>query len=319
MSKNTVHFTISNPAISFLLHDCVKSPHNQTGFLFGEIHRKVSNVTTDSHSNNETVEITVSITATLPFSESEDLLFSKDGTLNEDVVGWYSFTRNQDLSQSLCQLFLAHHFSNYFSHIPKQLFLFFRISTNVVFEENFTYTNKFLCTTGSDISTPVELHIRQLGESTHEYNAHKPVTKHSQIFDTVLNTLEWNSKDIVSSYENLQSLLCDKLLEQIDHVPTKNSNPMTNDIEDNHMQVSPEPELAEDDPMDASGGDAPSPQPQGNPSTLTPPHQTNSKPNKSKPEGRIVPSNKLQLHAPTTTGRGSSRPGTFGVMRPGGC
>lgn len=225
MSTNIVHYAISNPAVSFLLHDCVKSKHNQIGFLFGEIHRKVSDVTSDSHSNNECIEITVSITASLPV---EDLFFSMEGTLNkvildtvlgeykEDVVGWYSFTRNQDLSPSIYQLFLAHQLCDYFSHIPSHLFLYFRISTNVVFGQNFTYTNKFLCTTGHDTSTPVELHIRQLGESTHAYNAHKPVTSHSEIFDSVLNTIEWKRTNMVTSFEILQDLLSTKIIEHID-------------------------------------------------------------------------------------------------------
>uniref|UniRef100_A0A8D8PSA0 BRISC complex subunit FAM175B n=1 Tax=Cacopsylla melanoneura TaxID=428564 RepID=A0A8D8PSA0_9HEMI len=271
MSKNTVHFTISNPAISFLLHDCVKSPHNQIGFLFGEIDQKVSNVTTDSHADNETIEITVSVTASMPLSESEDLLFTRDGILNEplleiilgefkkDVVGWYSFTRNQDLSPSICQLFLAHQFATYFSHIPKDLFLFFQMTNNIVFEENFTNTNKFLCTTGSDVSTPVELHIRQLGESTLAYNAHRPVTKQCETFDSVLNQIQWNNKDIVNSFETLQSFLCAKLNDQIDNlncVPSTSDTNITNPSQQqDDMQLSepdPDPipdEAPVDDPM----------------------------------------------------------------------
>ncbi|KAL1457486.1 hypothetical protein WDU94_007713 [Cyamophila willieti] len=343
MSKNTVHFTISNPAISLLLHDCVKSPHNQIGFLFGEIDQKVLNVTTDSHADNETIEITVSITASLPLSESEDLLFTRDGILNEplleiilgefkkDVVGWYSFTRNQDLSPSICQLFLAHQFATFFSHIPKDLFLFFQMTTNIVCEENFTYTNKFLCTTGSDVSTPVELHIRQLGESTQAYNAHRPVTKQCETFDNVLNQIQWNNKDIVNSFESLQSFLCAKLNDQIDNL---NNVPCTGDFnnhsnpseQDNHMQLSPDPdpvvpdEVPMDDPMNTStGSDIAS---SGNPSPSGSPG-TNMTKTTNKPGGRVVMSSG-KLHANTTssnvtTSRGSKPTGgsTPAMLRPG--
>ncbi|XP_046658515.1 BRISC complex subunit Abraxas 2-like [Homalodisca vitripennis] len=151
--KTDVNFRITGPCLSLLLRDCECSLSDQMGFLVGEKSSVTIQTISDAEMEEEKIETTISINGTFPvglpfvFCSSlgrvdETTLKEVLGSVEKEVVGWYSFRRNCNHSISLRETILHRELRRVLGHSAAQFFVFCIITTSAT-DRNATHSLRF--------------------------------------------------------------------------------------------------------------------------------------------------------------------------------
>lgn len=168
--QSSVSVSASGPAMALLLYENTKISGNQMGFLLGAVVNRVTDTISDSQISDEKIETIINISSILPIPSSCRVMNGagridreklnaivkaeknqqlKNQSQTHDIVGWYSFKRNEvyqmSIRERVVHLQLTEMAKDFCQTSTPELFVLCLLSSNLMSKATHVFKHSFMC------------------------------------------------------------------------------------------------------------------------------------------------------------------------------